>query len=112
MEAIILEPKNKDELKAVRKAINEIGVRSFSISDSDKKYFSKLNKMNSADKANYIDEEFESRTKKERIQLARYKLSTLSKRNPKATASMQLINEVLQDIRKPANAKKKSKNHS
>ena len=25
---------------------------------------------------------------------------------------MQLINEVLQDIRKPANAKKKSKNHS
>jgi hypothetical protein len=80
MEAIISEPKNKDELQAVRKAIKEIGVRPFSISDSDKKYFSKLNKVNSAHKANFIDEELESKTKKERVELAGYKLSTLSKR--------------------------------
>lgn len=106
MEAIILEPKNMDELHAVKKAIKEIGISSFSISDSEKKYLSKLKRATSA-KGKYIDPELEQMNKKDRVQLAKYKLATLSKRNPKASASMELINEVLHDIRKPIHGKKK-----
>jgi hypothetical protein len=106
MEAIILEPKNIDELKAVRKAIKEIGIRSFRINDSEKIYLLKLKKSDYV-KGKFIDSELESKNKKDRVQLAKYKLATLSKRNPKASASMELINEVIEDIRKPINAKKK-----
>ena len=88
MEAIILEPKNIDELHAVKKVIKEIGISSFTISDSEKKYLSKLKKATYA-KGKYLDPELEQMNKKDRVQLAKYKLATLSKRNQKATASME-----------------------
>jgi hypothetical protein len=60
-----------------------------------------------------MDQEFvKLNNKEDRKQLARYKLATLSKRNPKATASMELINEILRDIRKSDNAKKKRSDYS
>ncbi|MGN6530594.1 MAG: hypothetical protein ACTHK0_02415 [Ginsengibacter sp.] len=42
---------------------------------------------------------FHTYFKKDGMLTARNKLATLAKRNPKAGASMELINEVLQDIK-------------
>lgn len=107
METIILEPKNKEELDALKRTIKRMGIRSYSISSSNKKYLTRLKEVD-AENNEFKDPDIEKLTnKEERVQLARYKLATLSKRNQKATASMELINEVLQDVRKSNNAKKK-----
>ncbi|MDQ2719986.1 MAG: hypothetical protein M3Z26_09560 [Bacteroidota bacterium] len=108
MEVILLEPKNKEELNAVKKTIKRMGIQSFIVSDENVKYLTSLKKKNEGEKGKFIDTDLERiNNKEERIQSARYKLATLPKRNPKIKANMQLINESLQDIRKPKNARKK-----
>lgn len=108
MEAIIVEPKNKEELDAVKKTIKQLGIRSYSISSSRKIYLTKLKKNDSDENREFIDKELiKMDNKEDRKQRARYKLATLSKRNPNATASMDLINKVLKDIRKSDNDEKK-----
>jgi len=107
MEAIILEPKNKDELNAVKKTLKKMGIKSYSVSDSDKKFLSGLQLIEDFSIEKLPEEKRKQLNKEERNQIARYNLATLAKQNPKATASMKLINKVLHDIRNPNNAKKK-----
>ena len=109
MEAIVLEPKNKKELDAIKETLKHMGIRSFSVSNENKKYLESLKiiKMHSEVDLNDPDV-IKKMSKEERIQLARYNLSTLALRNHKATASMELINEVLHEIRKSKNGKKKN----
>jgi hypothetical protein len=45
MEAIIVEPKNKEELDAVKETIKQMGALSYSISSSRKKYLTRLKKI-------------------------------------------------------------------
>ena len=100
MEAIILEPKNKEELEAVKKTIKRMGIKSYSISNKNKKQLAELKSSDVETKELNSKEITNKANKKERLKSARHKLSTLSKRNPKATASMKLINEVLDGLRK------------
>jgi len=108
MEAIILEPKNKEELEAVKKTIKEMGVISYSVSIEKKELLKKFKRIHSLEKGGFTDYNLmELSNKKDRREIARYKLATLPKRNSKTKANMELINEVLWDIRKPKNARKK-----
>lgn len=93
----------------VKEPSKHIGIRSFSISNENKKYLESLKiiKMYSEEDLNDPDV-IKQMSREKRSQWAHYNLSTLSLHNPKATASMELINEVLHNIRKSKNGRKKN----